>query len=347
AEASVVSGPSFGFAGAGWDSAERLLVVARGAILRSEPGQRSLSVALPDARVSRVNAAALGPRGERLVTSGPQGTIAWSLAGEVPAVAATSSASRTSGGASLAWSADGERLACVVGERELHVLDRELRLVEKRRAPRGRFTAVSWSASGALAATVWLFNQDVQVRVAEPGQEEQVFQVPGAGARVAWTPAGDALAICSSGGGARDGQINRVHLWTRASGALELLPQPPAAVEPPTPAGGMSSYQVSEALAVSPDGALLAAASHPDQIGLYGLSERRLLRVLEGHSSVVSALAWTPAGEHLLSASSDGTLRVWARRGEPHALLRGHAATPGLSLYVSPSGETLLSRDTC
>ncbi len=66
----------------------------------------------------------------------------------------------------------------------------------------------------------------------------------------------------------------------------------------------------------SPDGALLATGGGPDDgtIRLWDVKTRRRLVVLEGHTDDIHDLAFTPDGKTLLSASCDGTLRVWDLR---------------------------------
>ncbi|NIA12173.1 MAG: TIR domain-containing protein, partial [Nitrospiraceae bacterium] len=68
-----------------------------------------------------------------------------------------------------------------------------------------------------------------------------------------------------------------------------------------------------------------------------------LIRILEGHTSWVSAVAVTPDGKHAISGSLDSTLRVWdLDSGEEMQRLVGH--TNGVNaVAVTPDGKHVIS----
>lgn len=69
------------------------------------------------------------------------------------------------------------------------------------------------------------------------------------------------------------------------------------------------------AMAVSPDGKLLATAVYGGEIQLWDYPKRQALGVLEGHRSDVSDLCF--AGDHILvSGSADRTVKLWERTDE-------------------------------
>jgi WD40 repeat protein len=88
------------------------------------------------------------------------------------------------------------------------------------------------------------------------------------------------------------------------------------------------------ALAVSPDGKLLAAAGRMNfsrhgnhSIRIYDLKTAQISALLEGHSGAVLSLAFSSDGRQLASGSSDGTAIVWdvkTRARLQH--LKGHAS---------------------
>jgi WD40 repeat protein len=79
------------------------------------------------------------------------------------------------------------------------------------------------------------------------------------------------------------------------------------------------------AVAFSPDGARVAAGVDRAVL-IFDATTGKYLRGERGHTGWVSALAFSPDGKRLLSASSDGTLRLWDQSGvlaEPR-VLHGH-----------------------
>jgi WD40 repeat protein len=98
-----------------------------------------------------------------------------------------------------------------------------------------------------------------------------------------------------------------IHFWdvrTRRENSPSLSPR----------AGGFS------AVALSPDGRRLAAGASDGRITLWDLASHQEVATLEGHQESVMQLAFTPEGDHLVSASKD-QLRVWraASRAEIEA----------------------------
>ncbi|KAJ5642769.1 hypothetical protein N7490_006769 [Penicillium lividum] len=67
------------------------------------------------------------------------------------------------------------------------------------------------------------------------------------------------------------------------------------------------------------------------------------LHTLEGHTSAVESIAWSPDGSRLASASSDTTVRIWdPSTGQSVSTLEGHSGSVGLITW-SPDGSQLAS----
>jgi len=73
------------------------------------------------------------------------------------------------------------------------------------------------------------------------------------------------------------------------------------------------------------------------------LPDPALIRTLSGHTGYVWGCAINPEGDTIVSASADGTLKLWElRTGEERRTLRGHtAAVRGCA--ISPAGDTIVS----
>lgn len=112
----------------------------------------------------------------------------------------------------------------------------------------------------------------------------------------------NAVVWLRDGRAATAGADGRIAIWT--SGKAE----PDAVLE------GHTAPVV--ALAVSPDGALLASGSWDQTVRLWPLAGG-VPRVLEGHAQNVNGLAFAPDGRMLVSVSYDQSVRIWPLSGPP------------------------------
>ncbi|OAI54042.1 hypothetical protein AYO44_03935 [Planctomycetaceae bacterium SCGC AG-212-F19] len=81
----------------------------------------------------------------------------------------------------------------------------------------------------------------------------------------------------------------------------------------------------------------------PRQLQLWSVADRKVLLTLEGHTDLVTAVAFAPGAQTLATASGDKTVRLWdATTGKAQATLQGHTKRV-TSLAFAPDGKTLAS----
>ena len=76
----------------------------------------------------------------------------------------------------------------------------------------------------------------------------------------------------------------------------------------------------SRALAISPNGRLLAATAR-NTIKVWDLASSEWVETLVGHTNWVGSLAFSPDSKHLVSGSSDRTVRIWTCDLDPSFVL--------------------------
>ncbi|APW61058.1 protein kinase domain-containing protein [Paludisphaera borealis] len=198
---------------------------------------------------------------------------------------------------SLAWSPDGKRLAAAQSRHIVRVWNVEtgkpiepylgghegpVASVDVSRD--GRF-AVSGGFDGAVK--IWNFQ----------GEPKLIRQLIGRGEEiraVVFSPDGRHVA---SGG--LDGAVR---IWETESGrSVAVLRGHDAAVH---------------CLAYCPTG-LLASAGNDDTVKIWDPASGRELRTFKGHTEGVRAVAFSPDGCDLLSASTDGSIKVWDAESPP------------------------------
>jgi WD40 repeat protein len=101
--------------------------------------------------------------------------------------------------------------------------------------------------------------------------------------------------------------------------------------------------QVTECVAVSPDGRLAAAPGFDRCIRIWDLHSGRLVRRLLGHTNVVGTVAFSPDGRYLVSGSMDRTVRLWdVAAGAEVYCFEGHG--DGIrAVAFTPDGRRIVS----
>jgi len=123
--------------------------------------------------------------------------------------------------------------------------------------------------------------------------------------------------------------------------------QDPPSMPCTTPEGKLAAHlDKVNALAISPEGKVLASASSDRTAKLWSLPDGKLLSTLEGHTNAVLALAVTPDGRIVASGSSDRTVKLWSLPdGKLLSTLGGHT-NEVWAITITPDGKVLASAGT-
>jgi WD40 repeat protein/serine/threonine protein kinase len=212
---------------------------------------------------------------------------------------------------SVAWSADGKRIASGGGDQVVRVWEAET--MRERAVLRGHTSGVQSVVFSGDGRRILSGSGDATMRLwdAETGMELRRFDVPSGVNGVALSP--DGLRALSAGGD------QLVRLWNVQTGE-EL--------------GHLSEHTaVVRSVAFSPDGRRALSGGGDGTVRLWDLEGRKQLHCLEGHTGQVYAVAFSPDGRRALSCN--------AHRYYPKEQADGPAADYQLRLWDLEEGKEL------
>ncbi|MBN3939674.1 TIR domain-containing protein [Nostoc sp. NMS9] len=224
------------------------------------------------------------------------------------------------------WSPDGKTLASASFDRTIKLWNLETgQCIHNLKGHNGRVWTIVWSpdsqyiASGSADNTIRVWRTDTGKLIRKSSMHTGVCLC------MAWSPN---ETIVAAGGTGDDWSINLMDIKTRKSETIEG-----------------HSGQVNS-LVWSPDGKVLASASHDSTIRLWDKETKQLKKTLKGHSGDVYSVAWSPDGTLLASASLDNTIRLWnPQTVQTLFVLEGHTGSVNC-VEFSHDGKFLASKSS-
>ncbi len=315
--------------------------------------------------IETVRAIALAPNGEELVSVDEAGIArTWQIAGGT--LQNYTWQAHVGAATAVAWSPDGTRIATASEDGQIRLWARnfagEWVLAHVMNAHVGSVARLIYASASLLYSAGGM---DGKVRGWSPatGDPAGEFDAHAAGiVSMALHPGGNTLAT--------SGFDQQVHLWNPATGTRQATlggHQAPVvgvgfaannliwsasndgtvrfwAFDTGGAVGASITHDTDiQAVAVSPDGAMLAVGDWNGHITVYALADGARLRQWNAHTEAIVSLAYSPDGGQLVSGSVDGTARVW--NPATGTLLRTLAGHAGGALAVAYGAGVIATGD--
>ncbi|HEY3898589.1 MAG TPA: protein kinase [Chthoniobacter sp.] len=291
-------------------------------------GQASQERLRVNAHPGGVLAVSTSADGTRIVSGGADGEIAvWQIRGLVPQwrVAAHAGAVQA-----VSWYPAGKLIASGGADGCVRVWDTEShgKVAELRVGNGQRVRAVAWKPADDGHPTLAIGGEGKDILLWHPleagdaGRAETLSKTKNGVSSLNWSADGKTLAVGET-------ETDRTLEVFDIANHQPLLSQPASS--------GNDVFSV----AIDPSGRYVAAGSKHLTVSVFDLTNKKKPFVQPIHYGLVSALAWSPDGVHLASASHDGTIRIFKPGTilEGIHVLNGHAGAVNTLAWLKLPGQ--------
>jgi WD40 repeat protein/serine/threonine protein kinase len=290
---------------------------------------RGQAVPALQGHTSDVTSVAFSPNSRRLASAGKDGVVkVWDLE---TGLTVLTLAGRPGWVASVAFSPDGKRIVSGSSDHRVTIWDAEkghaVLTLDGHTTP---VTSVAFSPDGKHIASGSgeLLGAHGEVKVWDATTGQEIFALPTSAWFTSLSFSPDSRRLASAGW---DGVVK---VWDAGKGREILTLEEQAPVT---------------SVCFSPDGCCLAYAigsdddNQPGEVKVRDAATGEVVFSLEGHTSSVTSVAFSPDGKRIVSGSTDKTVKVWdSEKGHECLSLKGH--TRGVtSVTFSPDGRRLAS----